>query len=144
MRASEPRRPSPVPRVVAAAAVLAGLWFARSRLVGGGGPARAPSRAPDGAAYLRDVGPMLRRAGCATTSCHGGAASPHMAPALSDAADAVREFHDMRARAGVLYERAIGRGHPASLREGSCEAAMLRDWAAGRAVRRCQRDAAAR
>jgi hypothetical protein len=118
-----------------AVAVLAGLWFARSQLM----RAEAPTRSPDGAAYLREIAPMLRRVGCARNGCHGdGRTALRLSPEVVDAADAVREFHEASALAGVLYARATGEGHRAVLRAGSCEAEALRAWAAGRAPGRCQ------
>jgi len=87
---AEPRRRAPVPTAVVAAVVLGALWVTRERLL------RAPRPAVDGAAYLRHVAPPLRRAGCATERCHGRVgARLRLAPVLSDAADAVREFHDV-------------------------------------------------
>lgn len=118
-----------------AVAVLAGLWFARSRLM----RVEAPTRSPDGATYLREIAPMLRRVGCASGGCHTvGRTTLRLSPEIVDAADAVREFHEASAVAGVLYARATGEGHRAVLRVGSCEAEALRAWAAGRAPGRCQ------
>lgn len=118
-----------------AVALLGGLWFARSRVTQ---PMAARPR-PDGARYLRDVAPMLRRVGCATTACHGApGASLHLSPTLTDAADAVREYHAMRDAAPTLYAKVTGDGHRAVLRAGSCEANLLRAWSEGRAAAACQ------
>lgn len=118
-----------------AAALLGALWFARSRLA----REAAEHPKPDGARYLRDIAPMLRHAGCASATCHGRAgAALHLAPTLSDAADAVREFHAMRDAAPTLFERVTGHGHPAALAEGSCEARALKLWSEGRAAPACQ------
>lgn len=121
--------------MVMAAALLGALWFVRARL------ARDAAEHPrlDGARYLRDIAPMLRRAGCTTVECHGRAgASLHLSPTLSDAADAVREFHAMREAAPRIFERVTGRGHPATLSAGSCEARALKLWSEGRAAPVCQ------
>lgn len=137
----EGRRRSPIPAVLGALAALGGLWFARVRL-----PVERARPSVDGAAYLRHVAPALRSAGCATASCHGRVgATLHLAPALGDAAEAVREFHDVRARVtagdaagSVMWRRATGGdGHPAALAAGSCEAAVLRSWIEGRPTRGC-------
>ncbi len=121
--------------MVMAAALLGALWFLRSRVA----REAAEHPKPDGARYLRDVAPMLRRVGCASAECHGRAGAPlRLAPALTDAADAVREFHAMRDAAPRLFERVTGHGHPATLAEGSCEARALRLWSEGRAAPTCQ------
>ncbi len=129
-----------MPTVLAAAVALGGLWFARQRVAGG------RERSLDGAAYLRHVAPALRRAGCAERACHGGAeARLHLAPRLGDAAEAVREFHDLAARArdgegaaSLLWRRAVaGEGHPARLDPARCEARVLRAWIEGRATAPC-------
>ncbi len=118
-----------------AVSVLAGLWFARTRLARDA----IEHPRPDGARYLRDIAPMLRRVGCAAAECHGRAGSPlYLNPALADAADAVREYHAMRDAAPTLYERVTGHGHRAALREGTCEAEALRRWAEGRPASACQ------
>lgn len=118
-----------------AISVLAGLWFARTRLA----REAIEHPRPDGARYLREIAPMLRRVGCATNECHGrSGATLHLSPSLTDAADAVREFHAMRDDAPTLYERVTGHGHRAVLREGTCEAEALRRWAEGRAGSPCQ------
>lgn len=137
MRDAELRGRSPVPRVVMAVALLAVLWFVRARITRVA-PSTPASPHLDGAVYLRDVAPAMRAAGCASADCHGGPAVPHMAPALSDAADAVREFHDMARAAPTLVARVTGRGHAAVLSEGRCELDVLRAWTGGRSVPRCQ------
>lgn len=137
---AEGRRRSPVPTVLVALAALGGLWFARQRV------ARTRAAAVDGAAYLRHVAPALRSAGCATPTCHGRAdARLRLAPVLGDAADAVREFHDVSARVTAgdaagspLWRRALGaEGHPPAMAEGRCEARVLRAWIEGRPTTRC-------
>lgn len=120
---------------------LGGLWFARQRV------ARTRATSLDGAAYLRHVAPALRSAGCATVACHGRAgASLHLSPTLADAADAVREFHDVsgRVRAGdlagsALWRKATGaEGHPAVLTQWRCETWALKAWIEGRPAWRCR------
>lgn len=137
----EGRRRSPIPAALGALVALGGLWFARVQL-----PVERARRSVDGAAYLRHVAPALRSAGCATASCHGRVgATLHLAPTLGDAAEAVREFHDVRARVtpgdaagSVMWRRATGGdGHPAALAAGSCEAGVLRGWIEGRPTRGC-------
>lgn len=137
MRDVELRGRSPVPRVVMAVALLGVLWFVRARIT------RTPPTAPspprlDGAVYLRDVAPAMRTAGCATEACHGGPARPHLAPSLADAADAVREFHDMATAAPTLVATVTGTRHARALTDGRCELAALRAWTLGQTVPRCQ------
>lgn len=138
---AEGRRRSPVPTLLAAVVALGGLWFARQRV------ARTRATSLDGAAYLRHIAPAFRSAGCATTQCHGRAgASLRLAPTLADAADAVREFHDVsaRVRAGDLAGSALwrkasgGGGHPVALTQWSCEGAAVRAWIEGRATHGCR------
>ena len=135
------RRRSPVPTLLAAVVALGGLWFARQRV------ARTRATSLDGAAYLRHIAPAFRSAGCATAQCHGRAgASLHLAPTLADAADAVREFHDVSARvtAGDLAGSALwrkasgGGGHPVALTQWSCEGSAVRAWIEGRATHGCR------
>ena len=96
--------------------------------------------------YARDVaGNFNPRVFALSTKVLPRALTLLLAPTLGDAAEAVREFHDVRARVtagdaagSVLWRRATGgEGHPAALAAGSCEAGVLRGWIEGRPTRGC-------
>jgi hypothetical protein len=129
--------------VALAVAALAVLGFARWWLAR---PPSSPALPLDEGSYVTAIAPSLRRAGCASPSCHGGRSPMALAPTLTDAAAALAELDAVRPFAGrgdpaqsPLWLRATSRAHagPGALSPGGCEARTLARWIAGAAVRSC-------
>jgi hypothetical protein len=135
--------PSPTAPIALAVAALAVLGFARWWL---DRPPAASARPLDEGSYVTAIAPSLRRAGCASPSCHGGRSPMALAPTLTDAASALAELDAVRPFAGrgdparsPLWIRATSRAHagPGALLPDGCEARALARWIAGAAVRSC-------
>jgi hypothetical protein len=111
-----------------------------------------PPRALDAGSYVTVIAPSLRRAGCATPACHGGAASPHIAATPTTARAALAELDAVRAsvtagepEAGPFWSRATSRAHAGAgaLAAEGCDARTLARWLAGAVVRACPLPSAA-
>ncbi len=148
-----PRAPSPLTPVITAVAVLGALALARVYVARGPGtpppgPVPAPPRLDDGA-YVQTVAPLLRSAGCAAPTCHGGPSPGALVlhPEVTAAGLAV-ELPAVRARVhpgdpdtSPLYRAAVTAGHHRStapaLDPGGCHAIQLARWIRGLAPARC-------
>ncbi|MDO9018881.1 MAG: hypothetical protein Q8S73_22290 [Deltaproteobacteria bacterium] len=143
-RDPDPATGSPALPLALAVAVLAVLGFSRWWVT-----RPAPPEAPvplDAGSYVTAIAPALRRAGCATPACHGGAAPMRLDPSPTHAAAMLAELDAVRPFAGrgdpsqsPLWLRATSAAHAGAGAFGaaSCEARALARWIAGAAVRSC-------